>query len=425
MSFHSPRRRSTGLLLAVVFLTACGGTGEGGSAAVTRDSAGVQIVENAGTGWAEGAGWVVADSPSVSIGGQAGDPAYDLNQVAGVALLGNGRIAVAVGGAFQLRIYDPAGAHLASSGGQGSGPGEYQGMAGLWRMPGDSLLVSDLLVRRLTVVDDSGRVGRTFSLGGETGFAMPTNGRMSLAIPVGTFGDGSVLGAIQGFSLSEQREGVFRDTVAYVRYGPDGALADTVTRLPGIEMESVTMTIGPQSFSAPSPVPLGRATMITPAGDRVLLTTNDSWEIRVLRPDGATERLIRLRFAPRTLTPEQVAAHRQETRDQIENMPMLRGVPEPIRKQMTDRVDQAKYPETMPYITAIFPAPDGSIWVHEQGTPGDERQTMAVLDSTGAFLGRLRLPDRFRLMSVGTDRIAGVWRDADDVEYAWVLPLRR
>jgi hypothetical protein len=368
----------------------------------------------------------VVDSPVVDIGGVAGDPAYDLSQVNSVVRLTGGRLAVAVAGSNQIRFYDGQGTHLKSSGARGSGPGEYQGIGGFWLLSGDSVLVLDLFVRRLTVLDDSGKVGRTFSLGGETGFNVPgEGGRMSFAMPLGVFGNGSVLGVMQSFSLSDQRQGAFRDSVTYIRYGRDGSARDTVGRVPGMQMETVAMTFGPQSFSAPSPVPLGKNTIVAVAGSGFLLAKNDAWEIELHDSAGSLQRLIRVRQEPRRISPEQVTAHREQTRRQMEDQPMMRNVPDQIRKQITARIDQASYPDVFPYIEAMLPAADGMLWVHEQGNPGDERRTFAVLDSTGQLLGRLQLPIRFRPTFVEGDLLAGVWQDDDDVEHVRVYRVKR
>ena len=83
--------------LLVFCAVGCGGeAARQGAAAVVRDSAGIRIVENSGPAWAEGAGWRVADSPLVSIGGVAGDPAYDLTQITSVILREHGQVAAAV-----------------------------------------------------------------------------------------------------------------------------------------------------------------------------------------------------------------------------------------------------------------------------------------------------------------------------------------
>jgi hypothetical protein len=413
-------------ILAV--LCACGQGGESGGTATgptRRDSAGVEIVENAGPLWQAGGGWTVADSPLVDIGGKAGDAAYDLTQVGGVQLLSDNRIVVAVGGALQVRYYSAEGSHLATAGRKGSGPGEFQAIAGLYRMPGDSVAVSDFMLRRLSVFSDSGASGRSFFLGGEAGMPMPQGGRVNFALPAGTFSDGRVLAFAQAFRVNDDTPGAYRDSADYIVYSSAGTAVDTVGRFPGIEMEQVTMSFGGQSFSAPSPVPLGRTTAAAIARDDVYIAMNEAWEIEQHAASGELKRIIRLDVSPRPIGEEDQAAHRQFTLEAVEEQPMLRGMPSQIKQQMVDRVNKATYPKTFPFIASLEAGPDGTVWVYEQAKPGVEQRVYAVLDSTGTFLGRVTFPDRFEPRTIATDRVAGVWKDADDVEHVRVYPLRR
>ena len=415
-------------LSALSALSACAPGNEAATASgpTRRDSAGVQIVENTGPVWASGAGWTVVDSPLVDIGGKAGDPAYDLAQVTGVVMLANGRLAVGVGAAYQIRFYAADGTHLASSGAKGSGPGEYQGPGGMWPFPGDSVVVSDIMLRRLTVLSDSGQLGRSFSLGGEAGFAMPQGGRFSFAMPGGTLPDGRVLAVSQAFRVGDDaRTGPYRDSADYIVYSSAGSAPDTIGRFPAIEMEQVAMTMGNQSFTAPSPVPLGKSTPTAFVGNDLFVSMNEAWEIEQRGADGTLKRIIRVSTPPRPVSADAEAAHRAVMRQAIEDQPMLRGMPEQIRKQMFDRVDKAVYPKTFPFIVSIEGGDDGTIWVHEQGDPGDERRVYAVLDSTGTFLGRVTFPAKFEPRSIGTDKVAGVWKDADDVEHVRVYAIRK
>jgi hypothetical protein len=167
-----------------------------------------------------------------------------------------------------VRIYDAAGAHLKSSGRAGNGPGEYQNLVGIWAGPGDSLLVSDILVRRLTVLDREGTVRRSFSLGGGGSGFVSINGSVDFAVPIGWMSDGSIISFAQTFRMNAARDGIFRDTLAVVLYGPDGAARDTVGRFPGPEMEQMTLSMGGHSMAAPSPVPLGRQLVATARGER-------------------------------------------------------------------------------------------------------------------------------------------------------------
>jgi hypothetical protein len=190
-------------------------------------------------------------------------------------------------------------------------------------------------------------------------------------------------------------------------------------------MEQVTMTMGAQTFSAPSPVPLGKTTPTAMIGSDLLISMNDRWEIEQHTADGALKRLIRLNVPPREIGAEDVSAHRAVMRQAVEDQPMLRGMPQQIKQQMFDRVEKANYPKTFPFIVAIEAAADGSIWVYEQAKPGVEQRVYAVLDSTGAFLGRVTFPDRFEPRTIGTDKVAGVWKDADDVEHVRVYSIRK
>jgi phage gpG-like protein len=411
--------RGTWLVVAVMIGSAACGRGSGaGGDAVTRDSAGVSIVENRGSEWQSGQGWRVIDSALVDIGG-------DLDSVSGPVRLTNGSLAIANAGTHEVRIYDSSGAHLHTSGRPGSGPGEYQNLAGIWLGPGDSILVSDFLVRRLTVLDPDGTFRRSFSLGGTTGTMLPTNGRFELAIPQGWFADGSVAGVTMSFVINQTREGSFRDSVSALRYGPDGMVRDTLGRFPGAEMEQMTMTMGAQSFSAPTPVPLGRQSVAVAHGDRFYLAQNNAWEIEVRRLDGKLIRLIRADTRPRPITPGDIAAHRKAQLAQIEAIPMMRNVPEAMKSQIRTRIEQAKYPATLPFMGGLLIDAEGNIWAQEVQPPRMESSIFAVVDSSGRLLGRVTMPANFRAATIGTDAVYGVWRDSDDVQHVRVYRLRK
>jgi hypothetical protein len=48
-----------------------------------------------------------------------------------------------------------------------------------------------------------------------------------------------------------------------------------------------------------------------------------------------------------------------------------------------------------------------------------------VFDARGAWLGVVTTPARFGVSEIGDDYMAGVWRDADDIEHARVYELRK
>ena len=73
------------LLGSALGLAACGGPG--GGAPITRDSAGIAIVETSGASWSAGREWTL-DSVLLDIGG-------DVDSVSGPVRLGDGRLAIA------------------------------------------------------------------------------------------------------------------------------------------------------------------------------------------------------------------------------------------------------------------------------------------------------------------------------------------
>ena len=405
------------LLGSALGLAACGGAGDGGSAAVTRDSAGIAIVENSRASWSAGQEWTL-DSVLLDIGG-------DVDSVSGPVRLGDGRLAIANAGSHEVRVYDSAGTQLHASGREGSGPGEYRMLAGIWRGPGDSLLVSDFMARRVSVLDRDARFARSFSLGGSAGVMMPTGGRIEFAVPQGWFADGSVVGVTMSFAMNQAQQGAYRDTVSALRYGPDGAVRDTIARFPGAEMEQMTMSMGGQSFSAPMPVPLGRQSVTAAQGDLFYLAKNIAWEVEVRQLDGRLLRLIRIMADPRPLTPADIAAHRKAQLDQIEAMPAMRSMPEAIKTQLTARIEQARYPATLPFVSSLLVDAEGHLWAQEVPSPGNDRATYAVFDESGRLLARVTMPEDFRAASIGTDAVYGVWKDADDVEHVRAYRLRK
>lgn len=419
------RRRVAGLVSAACLAGCSSPDGGVGGAAVTRDSAGIRIVESRAAAWPEGAGWAVSDTPAVDIGGGDGGAPYELSRVAGALRLADGRLAVANVATGEVRFYDGQGRYLAASGRPGAGPGEYLMLSGLWLGPGDSLLASDIRAQRLAVLDGRGTFARHFSLGGRSGLTVPGAGGIRLAQPQAWLADGSVLGLEMALAVNQPREGVYRDSLTVLRFAPDGSVLDTIGRFPGIEMEQMTLSVAGQSFASPTPVPLGRQTHVAAGMRRVFVATNDSWQVEERAPGGSVARLIRLAASPVAVTERAIEAHRREQIQAMEAIPELRAVPPEIKVQMTNRVMSARYPAVIPPIAGLIVGTDEMLWVQESGVPGDERIRLAVFDSAGAFQGRVDMPPRFRPTFISAAEVVGVWRDADEVEHVRAYALRR
>ena len=133
-------------------------------ASLVRDSAGIQIVENAEPPEGSRLPWQIGPEPTMSIGVLEGAEPYMLLHVTHAARLPDGRIVVANGGTSEVRVFDASGTHLLTWGGSGEGPGEFMGLyhAGPW--PGDSIVAWFTSGRRISIFDSDGNYGRTVGL---------------------------------------------------------------------------------------------------------------------------------------------------------------------------------------------------------------------------------------------------------------------
>src|SRR5690606_25705868 len=150
----------TMLFLLLPATAACGR--DGGPAFSVRDSSGVEIAESRRPDWPDDQpGLVLSVEPVVEVGAVEGAPEEQLDQVAGVVRLSDGRVAVANGATEEIRFYGPDGRFLLAAGRSGQGPGEFERLGGLWRLPGDTLAAYDGQLRRISLFGPAGGLLRS------------------------------------------------------------------------------------------------------------------------------------------------------------------------------------------------------------------------------------------------------------------------
>ncbi len=194
---------------------------------------------------------------------------------------------VANSGSGELRFYSPAGEFLAASGGQGGGPGEFQGLTYLTATAHDSLIAFDRQNRRISVFDPEGRFARSFS-------PEALNEPGPFPLYLFALSDGSLLmGLERPLAGGDRGTDVYRETISFVRCDRDGALIDTLTQLPGSEWYVRTQTSGHASTAAASPRIFRRVSRAAGYADAFYFGTSDTYEIRYYGPIGNLQRLIR------------------------------------------------------------------------------------------------------------------------------------
>jgi hypothetical protein len=270
--------------LLVLCVACTGGRGER-AGVVTRDSAGVRIIESASPAWGDSAGWRLSGEPLVRIGSPAGMPEYELFQVRAVARLSDGRIVVVNSGSDQIRVYAEDGRYLTTFGGPGEGPGEFRTPISLWVLPGDTLLVADL--DRFSLFDRNYRFLRTEAFGRR--------------LPQQRLADGTFVG--MGFAAGEDflKLGQVRPLYAVIRTRPDDS-QDTLTILPGDDVFRSARGNGISQWQ----VPFGLRRLLV-AHDMSLYTGDGaSFEVAVLDTAGQVIRIMRRPGADRAVTDELV-----------------------------------------------------------------------------------------------------------------------
>lgn len=400
---------NAGALALLLLLAACGDTRGSAGAAEARDSAGVRVVTSEAPAWREGEGWRLSTEPVLRIGELEGAPEYQLELVIGAVRRSDGGIVVADAGLRALRFYDAAGRFLRSSGRQGGGPGEFEELASLRLLPGDSLLVFDWTLRRISVFAPEGAFARSVSLLDLPDAVFPPPQLL------GRLANGSMLVAVgHSFGPGEIAGGVRADSIDYLRYSAAGVLLDTVAVLPGGE-SFVMGGVGKVGFTT-APLLLGKNAVSGLAGGRLVVGSNRAYELGVYSLDGRLERRVRREMDPRPATAADYAAAVEAS---------LEGMGREWRGRMEAVYTAMPRPATLPFYSALVADRGGNLWVRDFAVPMEGSATWTVFDPGGRMLGGVAMPARFGPTDIGEDYVLGVAQDELGVEYVQVFRLEK
>ncbi|MHB1222617.1 MAG: hypothetical protein ACYC2G_01015 [Gemmatimonadaceae bacterium] len=425
------------VLAASLVLAGCGGDADDAdleTAAAVRDSAGVRIVESARPRWTERTALAVAAEPLVSIGEMDGPPEYQLYRVRGATRLGDGSLAVFDGGSQELRFYDPAGEFVRRVGGKGGGPGEYQQVAWMRRLPGDSLMLYDVQAQRITVLAPDGALARSVNLAAAAPPPpAPTPaganerrvqiGGMGRYQVIGPMPDGSLLARAGGQPrISDPGSAVTRDSIALVRLTADGALRDSLGIFAGDERQLSTAGNSGRRMVVVASPPFGRSSRVAMDDDGFWFGSSDRYELTHHSADGRTERIIRRPVEPLAVTPAVTAAAREVELNRVTDAPA--EARDMLRQMTTEKWDRATIPATMPAHGELLTDDAGRLWVAETTVPDDTIPRWTAFDADGRMLGTITMPARFRALEFGPDYVLGVATDENEVERVTLHPLR-
>ncbi len=304
--------------------------------------------------------------PDLRIGTMDGEGPEVFGQVTGLAVLADGRIVVLDYQAQELRMFDAGGHHLATWGGKGGGPGEFQAASGVAVGPDGVLRVPDTRNARLSFVDPDDGFLRSHPYEPRYG-GFDWNGRVDS------------IGRAWGlhYFMAEETDRPY----AWVAYAPDGEAVDTIfqprerpdpdAEVPGRWIRQLSgggmLSMG-VPYYAESRFELSPSLDVwsTPAGDP---------SYRLIRWGTAGDTSLILEVdRPAVPTP-------MERADSV-----IGGWEERFGVSL----DRADVPELAPLVDALFFDDSGRLWVHVFSPAEDSLRTYDAFDGrTGDYLGTL------------------------------------
>lgn len=346
--------------------------------------------------------WAIGAAPTIEIGAREGEPGHDLFGVQSAFVLEGGRLVIANGGSTELRYYSAVGEYLASSGGEGGGPGEFVAIQRADPLPGDSVLVFDSRERRFSLFDHDG----AFVSDGR----FPPGEVRVFSISTGALADGrsvTLSGAFGDMSVS----GLARDSSVAILHERSGAIIDTLAWQPGTEMLQV---LG-DGLAIVTMRPFYRQEFVRAGGSTIALATNDEFSFELRDGAGSPHTLVRVDATGCPTTDAEfdawVAAEFEAERDDLASLGR-------------DIAAAAPRHDTHPPFQVLFVDRLGHVWVGRRTCDG-EAVDYSVFSPDGSPVGRLSLAAGQDLMDSGADYIVVRSRDELDREIVRVFPLDR
>jgi hypothetical protein len=115
------------------------------------------------------------------------------------------------------------------------------------------------------------------------------------------------------------------------------------------------------------------------------------------------------------LTSSDIAAYRQQQLDRAPNAQQ--------RTQLEKSHTKTPSPTTMPAFANLRVDSDGALWIQEYPRPGAASVRWRIV--SGNAIATLDVPMTFTITEIRGDRVAGIWRDENDVETVRVYQLQR
>jgi hypothetical protein len=395
-------------LTVTLLLVTCFGceSGPRGGGTVVRDSAGVRVVESTAATEFQGGNWTITTVPARDLGVVEGASPFVFQYVVGATRLDDGRVIVADAGFGELRCFGPDGDHEWTVGGLGEGPGEFRVLDWVRPFGPDSLVAYDRSLRRLTVFDRNGAVGRTVNVRPAHSALRPT--------VMGVLADGSlVVRAAPSVTPNTVSPGVNQWEELVLRYTQGGQLVDTIAKVLGSEYLALVVEGRRNLLSRP----FGRHSVIAVSFNRVYVAYTGDYTIAEYDFAGTLTRLVRLVAPDRPVTDAHRERYAQEWLTEIAT--------DNERNRIRRLLEVAPFPDALPAFSSILIDADGYLWVEDSRVPAEVRIIYSVFDVDRGLMARVEIPEGLRVYEVGRDYVLGRWQDSLDVAHVRLHELTR
>jgi hypothetical protein len=344
----------------------------------------------------------LSESPAAVIGGDDDREEYQLFRVTNAYRLANGEIVIANGGTHELRYYSELGVHVRSIGRQGEGPGEFRLIHSVSRIRGDTLVVWDPPLRRLSFLAPGGRLSETVQLG-RSPASLTIGGQSVPTFPrsLHLLDDGTAI-VEPGFPtqvMTRGPGGVRRDTIPLLVFDRNGGhigMLGPVAAGETLVHEQTSM-----------PMPFGHRLHVATGADGVYLGTGRSLTIERWTPAGEVADSILVPIELRPVRDDDFEAVKERILAWTD--PRARGAMEAVLTAMP-------VPETMPAYSELRVAADGRLWIRENRNAPDDPQEWRILNPDGEPAARVTIPSGLELLDAGGDFVIVLARDELHVE---------
>jgi hypothetical protein len=346
---------------------------------------------------------LVADE-ELRVGTIAGEGPESFGLIRSIAVLDDGRFAVADAHDEEVRLFDPEGRHLRTFGGAGEGPRELRGMQGVFLDHEGMLRVAEQQNARVSVFHpDTGFVRSfpvrisSFGFRGPWAAAIDSAGRTMVASS-GQYGEGRYWEMLRVYDPSMRQI----DSIPYYEYTDEVRDTDDPPGAFRIAVGSGSMYVQVPFFAQPQRV-------VGPTGE-FWSTAVGATQLEVSRwmPPADTSLIIRSRRQPAPVTSAERDSAMAEVRSRLEER--LSGAPS---------LDPARVPATKPPSYGLSLDDGGRLWVRITDEHSDTT-VYDIFEPDGRHSETLSLPFRVDPWIPPTLRGASVWAvviDESDVQY--------